>query len=72
VAIRPEGGKIDESWLTRRVLSEHALLEDVGAAQGTCALGNDGYAPLAGTKAGDPGALARRTVIGKPELLPEK
>ena len=69
VAIVPEGGKIDESWLKRRVLSEHAMLEDGGEKDGVAAVGKEGYAPLDGKKPGEPGHLARRVVLGKAELL---
>lgn len=70
VALVPEGGKIDESWLKRRVLSEHAMLEDCGEKDGVAAVGKEGYAPLDGKKPGEPGYLARRVVLGKAELLP--
>ena len=70
IAIKPEGGKITEDWLTRRVLSEHALLDDTGAKEGQCAIGKEGYLALPAGKEGEPGGLAARTVIGKAERLP--
>jgi len=70
VAIGPEGGKLDASWTSRRVLSEHAMLEDCGKKEGVSAVGKEGYEPLAGTREGEPGWLARRVVLGRPDLLP--
>ena len=72
VTIKPEGGKITEDWLTRRVLSEHALLDDTGTKEGQCAIGKEGYLALSAGKEGEPGALAACTVIGKAERLPAK
>lgn len=70
VVISPPDGQIDESWLARRVLSEHATLEDAGRDMGVSAIGKDGYAPVAGRKEGEPGSLARRTVLGRADRLP--
>ncbi|MBE3068934.1 MAG: caspase family protein [Planctomycetes bacterium] len=70
VAIVPENGKISEAWLARRVLSEHATLEDSGEEIGAAAVRDEGYEPLAGAKPGEPGCLARRTVLGRAALLP--
>ncbi|HUU09894.1 MAG TPA: hypothetical protein VM431_05080 [Phycisphaerae bacterium] len=70
VAIVPKTGKIDESWLARRVLSEHAMLEDCGEELGVAAVRTEGYEPLAGTKPREPGSLARRVVLGRADLLP--
>ena len=71
VQIKPVGGKIDESWIARRVLSEQAVLEDCGEKDGVSALREAGYEPLAGSKPGEPGNLARRVVLGMADLLPE-
>lgn len=71
VAIKPPGGTIDQSWVSRRVLSEHAILEDCGEKDGVTAIGAEGYQPLAGHKPGEPGCLARRVVLGRAELLPD-
>jgi hypothetical protein len=70
VAIKPPGGKIDESWLTRRVVSEHAVLEDCGEKDGVSAIRDEGYEALAGKRPGEPGNLARLVVVGKADLLP--
>lgn len=71
VVLKPADGKIDESWISRRVLSEHAVLEDCGEKAGASALRDAGYEPLAGRKPGQPGHLARRVVLGQADLLPE-
>lgn len=65
VAIKPPGGKIDDSWTSRRVLSEHAMLEDCGEKEAITAIGDVGYEPVTGSKEGDPGFLAGRVIIGK-------
>jgi len=70
VTIKPPGGKIDNTWVGRRVLSEHAMLEDCGEKSGVSAIGDKGYEPLSGARPGEPGCLARRAVIGSAELLP--
>ena len=70
VPLRPEGGQIDGHWRGRRILAEHAVLEDCGEEKGVCPLRDDGYKPLDGLKEGEPGWLARRVVLGRPALLP--
>ncbi len=70
VPLRPEGG-LNEFWLGRRIVAEHAVLEDCGDEKGVSPLGPDGYKPIAGTREGEPGALARRVVLGRPALLAE-
>ena len=69
--LRPEGGQIDAFWAGRRVIGEHAVLEDCGEDSGVAALRATGYEPVAGTKPGEPGHLARRIVLGRATLLPE-
>lgn len=69
VPLRPRGG-LDDFWLGRRIVAEHAVLEDCGQERGVSPLGGDGYKPLSGLKEGEPGALARRVVLGRPGLLP--
>jgi len=66
---RPEDGRIDAFWRGRRVITEHAVLEDCGEETGVTALRGVGYEPLAGRKQGEPGHLARRVVLGRPALL---
>jgi len=70
VTIKPPGGKIDSTWVGRRVLSEHAVLEDCGEKNGVSAIGDKGYEPLSGARPGEPGSLARRVCIGSADLLP--
>ncbi len=70
VDLRPKGG-LDEFWLSRRIVAEHAVLEDCGQERGVSPLTNEGYRPISGAKEGEPGWLARRTVLGKPRLNDE-
>ena len=58
----------------RRVITEHAALEDCGAEEPVSALGDEkkDYVPLTGTAEAEPGCLARRVVLGKPDLLPKE
>jgi len=71
-ALRPEGGKVDAFWRGRRVVTEHAVLEDCGEEAGAMALQSKGYVPLAGEKDGEPGHLARTVVLGRAESLSTK
>jgi len=68
VPLRPKGG-LDAFWFGRRIVAEHAVLEDCGEERGVSPLGGDGYKPIGGAKPGEPGALARRVVLGRPALL---
>lgn len=55
----------------RRLLNERSTLEDCGQESGVTALrGDSGYEPITGDKAGEAGALARRIVLGNPQLKP--
>jgi hypothetical protein len=84
--LRPPGGQYTEEWRTRRIITEHASLEDCGeevpvsaltpAAMAMAIGGGQGeeppdFVPLAGTRAGQPGARARRVLLGRPALLQE-
>jgi len=71
-ALRPEGGKIDDFWRSRRLVTEHATLEDCGEETGALALQAKGYVPLDGKKDGEPGHLARRVVLGRAVQLSPK
>ncbi len=53
-----------------RQLTEHATLEDAGQEVGIAAVRGGKYQPIAGQAAGEPGAHARRVVLGRPGLLP--
>jgi hypothetical protein len=66
------GSSMDGWWTGRRLLTEHATLEDCGQPAGASALRETypGYESLNGVKEGEPGFLARRIVLGSPSLLP--
>ncbi|MDD5351440.1 MAG: hypothetical protein PHQ12_14610, partial [Chthoniobacteraceae bacterium] len=68
---RPPGGQVTKEWIGRRVIDEHALLEDCGKEVGVGVLGEKEFQPIVGAKPGDPGYLAAHTVLGKPVLLPQ-
>ncbi len=55
-------GKVD-FWKGRRLVSEHALLEDTGQSEGAAAVDADGHHPLDPKKDDDAGALAKRVVL---------
>jgi hypothetical protein len=52
----------------RRLVLEHAMLEDLGEDRGVCAFTDKGYTPVSGAKDDEQGALARRVVLGKAGL----
>ncbi|MBN2712233.1 MAG: hypothetical protein JXR97_07320 [Planctomycetes bacterium] len=54
----------------QRVLAQHPVIEDAGTEVGLAAIRSGKYQPLDGRAAGEPGALARRVVIGQLALLP--
>ena len=66
----PADGQVTGEWANRRVVDEHAILEDNGQEIGVSALGDKGFQPILGEKPGDPGYFARLTVLGKPVTLP--
>ena len=49
-----------------RVISEHALLADTGRESGVAAVTEKGFTAVSAGKAGEPGALAKQTILGKP------
>jgi hypothetical protein len=64
-----------EEWAGRRVVNEHAQLEDAGLEDSISALrGEKGYDPIPIGKRGEQGARAARVIFGKPAFLqaPEK
>lgn len=65
----PAGGKPDPALMGRRIILEHAILEDCGQEMGVSAW-RDKYEPIRPDKEGDPGDLAGRTVLGEARLLP--
>lgn len=55
-----------EFWTGRRLLTEIPLIEDTGKGDGVAATGPEGYKPVGGDQATDVGALARKTILGRP------
>jgi hypothetical protein len=69
VALEPPGGQVTDDWANRRVVDEHAVLEDCGQGIGVAEMSEKGLQPILGQKPGDPGYLAGITVLGQPSLL---
>jgi hypothetical protein len=69
VPLVPPPDQMPEDWTGKRIITEHAALEDCGAEIPVAALQSEGFKPLTGKAAGEPGALARRVVLGKAALL---
>jgi len=65
----PPGGQVTADWATRRVVDEHAVLEDSGQGLGVSIITDKGIQLILGQKPGDPGFLAAHTVLGKAEIL---
>ena len=67
VALAPPGGQVTDDWGSRRVLDEHAVLEDCGQGIGSGEFDDKGVLhPILGQKPGDPGYLAAHTILGQP------
>ena len=66
VEIQPPAGQLTAAWVGRRVVDEHAMIEDNGKETGVAALGEKGFQPILGEKANDPGYLAGQTILGRP------
>jgi hypothetical protein len=65
----PVFGKFDRHWHFRRVLAEHARLDDEGSRKGFFLWQPYEFRKTLPDVPGEIGYLARRTVLGKPELL---
>jgi len=65
----PPNGDVTGDWAGRRVVDEHALLEDCGQEIGVSMITDKGFQPILGAKPGDPGYAAGHTVLGKPAPL---
>lgn len=63
--IQPADGVITGAWDGRRMIDEHAVLEDCGVADGVPGLGPAGFTAFPAAERLQPGWLARRTVIGR-------
>lgn len=64
--LQPPDGKLDATWDGRRMIDEHAMLEDCGVAEGVPAMGPAGLTAFPAAEQLQPGWLARRTVLGRP------
>jgi hypothetical protein len=64
--IDPPEGAFDAAWDGRRMIDEHAMLEDCGVAEGIPALGTTGFVTFPAEELLQPGYLARRTLLGRP------
>jgi hypothetical protein len=64
--LSPPNGLVTEAWASRRVIDEHATIEDCGQELAVSALGDKGFQPILGAQPGDPGYLAKQTVLGAP------
>jgi hypothetical protein len=64
--LSPPNGQVTADWTNRRVIDEHATIEDCGQEIAVSALGDKGFQPILGAQPGDPGYLAKRTVLGAP------
>ena len=65
VALLPPGGQVTDDWAARRVIDEHAVLEDCGQGIGVSIISDKGVLqPVLGQKPGDPGYLAAHTFLG--------
>lgn len=69
VEVQPADGQITDAWQKRRVIDEHAMLEDCGQEIGVSVLGEKGLQPIVGQNPKDPGYLAARTILGQPTPL---
>jgi len=66
VDLQPPDGQVTGDWASRRVVDEHALLEDSGEGIGVSVITDKGMQPILGQKPGDPGYVAGRTSLGQP------
>ena len=67
VEMAPPGGDITNAWIDRRVIGEHALLEDCGKEIGVAFFGEKGCQPILGINTQDPGYVAGGVVLGEPQ-----
>jgi hypothetical protein len=65
VDLAPPGGQVTDDWASRRVIDEHAMLEDCGQGVGVSVITDKCLQPILGLKAGDPGYLAAHTILGE-------
>lgn len=69
VSLRPvPAGAAAGGSLPKRVITEHATLEDAGHEAGVAAVGAQGYVPLKGDKEGETGYRAARVILGQAQV----
>jgi len=59
-----------DAWGGRRMITETPTLDDLGDGKGAAGISEKGFHPLAGALPTDQGFLARRIILGQPQLLP--
>jgi hypothetical protein len=65
--VPPTEAEAAKEWDGRRLVDEHAMLEDCGQDTGVSPLrGPKGYDPIVPSKPDSPGSLASKVVLGKP------
>jgi hypothetical protein len=69
VVLEPPSGQVTADWANRRVVDEHAMIEDCGQGIGVAEMTEKGLQPILGQKPGDPGYLAGVTVLGQAALV---
>ena len=65
----PKFGRFDKAWYNRRVLAEHARLDDNASKRGFFVWQPYEIQKLPADEPGAVGYVARRTVLGKPQML---
>lgn len=63
--VPPKEAAAARAWGERRLVNEHATLDDRGQENGVCPLTAKGYEPITPAKPDSEGALAAKTVLGK-------
>ena len=64
------GKEPTQEWFSRRILTEHASLDDRGEQLGSIVWLSNEFRPLTGAEPDQQGAVARRLLLERPELVP--
>ena len=65
----PQDAEAARAWVGRRLVNEHAVLEDCGQDRFVSPLSSKGYAPITPADPAAEGALASKTVLGRCQPL---